>query len=306
MSTACIFALDNSYELVFKVFFHTLQETSSIPSETEIFILHAGSLEAETIRRIQSFTAGYKREVHFLNIEEHIPDNLPLASGDHVSAATFYRLFIADILPTHIKTAVYLDSDMVALKSIASLFSVQCKGSLVAAVDHCSPRDQLRLWGEKGGSYFQAGVLVIPVETWRAQMLSKRFIETMQNSAKSICWWDQDILNISLEGSWSRLPVWMNVCRDLQRIIPRKMVNKNACLIHYSGKEKPWNTKRHHTHDIHWLKAYKRLYGKKYHKSIITMHELRTMVAWFLDVALKPLLRALAPRRSKFRWTNLR
>jgi lipopolysaccharide biosynthesis glycosyltransferase len=306
MGTACIFSLDNSYELPFKVFFHTLNETSSIPIEVEIFILHTDSLAEEAMGRIQSFINGYGREAFFLNVKEYIPSDLPLAPGDHVSSATFYRLFIGEILPKRIETAIYLDSDMVAIRSIAPLFSIRLDQSLIAAVDHCSPRDQLRLWGEKGGTYFQAGVLVIPTDKWRSQNLSRIFIHNMQKNKQSICWWDQDILNISLRGKWRRLPIWMNVCRELQMTIPEEMINKDACLIHYSGQNKPWNSRSWLMHDKHWLKAYKRLHGKEFHAADVTKDRLIPLIKALIITILKPFRQFLISPKTKFKWTNLK
>lgn len=241
-----------------------------------------------------------------MNIEKMIPENLPIRPGDHVSAATFYRLFIAEILPSHITTAIYLDCDMIALKSIASLFSTDIGNFLVGAVDHCSPRDQLRLWGEKSGTYFQAGVLVIPTESWRKQYLYRSFLKTINEDNGNICWWDQDVLNITLNNNWHRLPIWMNVCRELQNTIPREIVGEKTCLIHYSGRDKPWNKTYYLPYDEHWLRAYERLFGTKYSKPILPLScQLSALISWARST-LKSICSASATLRSTFKWTSLK
>lgn len=156
-----------------------------------------------------------------------------------MSPATFYRLFIAEILPPDIDQAVYLDADMLALRSIAGLFDEPLH-ELVAAADHCSPDNEIRLWGERGGTYFQAGVLVIHLQSWREQAILQRFLEVMTNHQERIQFWDQDVLNIALRDRWQRLPIWCNVCGSVLQALPLRLIKDQAALIHYSGRSKPW------------------------------------------------------------------
>jgi lipopolysaccharide biosynthesis glycosyltransferase len=240
LTSACVFCIDDAYVMPFQVLFHSLEATGSIPANTSLFILHTAELSSVSIAMLQSYLSGYGRSASFLDATDLIPADLPIRPGDHVSAATFYRLFIAEILPPDIDQAVYLDADMLALRSIAPLFNEPVQG-LVAAVDHCSPYNEVRLWGERGGTYFQAGVLVIPLQTWREQGILDRFIHVMANEQERIQWWDQDVLNIALRDSWQRLPIWCNVCEAVHRALPLPLIEAQAALIHYSGSSKPWN-----------------------------------------------------------------
>ena len=240
MNSACVFCIDDAYVMPFQVFFHSQEATGSIPASTSLFILHAAALSSESIEMLQAFLGRYGRVASFVDATALIPEDLPIHQGDHVSPATFYRLFIAEILPPNIDQAVYLDADMLALRSIAPLFNEPVQ-DLVAAVDHCSPADGVRLWGERGGTYFQAGVLVIPLQTWREQNILQRFLDVMANEQDRIQWWDQDVLNIALRDSWQRLPIWCNVCEAVHRALPLPLIEAQAALIHYSGSSKPWN-----------------------------------------------------------------
>lgn len=255
MNTACVFSIDNEYVMPFQVFFHSLEETRSIPDHVSLYILHTEDLDNLSISLLDAFLARYGRSVTFLDATHVVPRDLPIRPGDHVSPATFYRLFIADILPSDIDQAVYFDADMLALSSVRSLFAQPVNG-LVAASDHLAPSNELRLWGDQGGSYFQAGVLLIPLQIWRQQRLVQRFLRIMSTEHDRIQWWDQDVLNIALRDQWERLPIWFNVCEAVHQVLPLSLIEQHAAIIHYSGSRKPWNSLKPSPFTDHWDRAY--------------------------------------------------
>lgn len=266
MNTACVFSIDDAYVMPFQVFFHSLETTCSIPPGTPIFILHTTSLSNHSIRELESFLSRYRRSGTFLDASHLIPTELPIRSGDHVSPATFYRLFIAEILPPEIDQAVYLDADMLALRSIADLFAIQVD-ALVAAADQCNPCEGIRLWGDKNGTYFNAGVLVIPVKRWLQQGLLQQFLNVLATEEQRILWHDQDILNITLTHHWQRLSVWLNVDVAVVYALPGPMIEEHARLIHFSGKSKPWNALNPSPFTSQWDQAYHEVFGEHFDRS---------------------------------------
>jgi len=263
MNTACVFCIDDAYVMPFQVFFHSLQATGSIPADTSLYILHTVALSSTSIGTLQASLHRYGRSASFVDATALIPADLPIRPGDHVSPATFYRLFIAEILPPEIEQAVYLDVDMLALRSIAALFQEPVQ-QLLAATDHCSPDNEIRLWGERGGTYFQAGVLVIPLQTWREQRILQRFFAVMANEQERIQWWDQDVLNISLQNSWDRLPIWFNVGQHARRLGESVDIFPNIRLIHYDGSHKPWNSPINDVYVELWRDAFKQVFGRPF------------------------------------------
>ena len=268
MNSACVFCIDDAYVMPFQVFFHSLEATSSIPASTPIFILHTAALSSESIVTLQVFLGRYGRSASFLDATALIPEDLPIRPGDHVSPATFYRLFIAEILPSDIEQAVYLDADMFALRSIAHLFDEPVQ-ELVAAADHCSPTDEFRIWGERGGTYFQAGVLVIPLRLWREQVILQQFLKVMANEQERIQWWDQDVLNIALEDRWQRLSIWCNVCASVHKALPLPLIESNVALIHYDGRSKPWNAYNPSPFTGHWDQGYKAAFLQPFNRKAL-------------------------------------
>ena len=268
MNTACVFCIDDAYVMPFQVFFHSLEATASIPASAPLYILHTAALSSKTIGMLQEFLGHYGRFASFVDATALIPADLPIRPGDHVSPATFYRLFIAEILPAEIEQAVYLDADMLALRSIASLFDEPVH-ELVAAVDHCSPSLEIDLWGGCGGSYFQAGVLVIPLCTWREQAILLRFLEVIASEQERIQWWDQDVLNIALRDRWQRLPIWCNVCEAVHQALPLSLIEPHAALIHYSGSRKPWNAYDPSPFTAHWDQGYEAAFNHPFNREAL-------------------------------------
>jgi len=267
MNTACVFSIDDAYVMPFQVFFHSLETTQSIPEKTPLFILHTSSLCHDSIATLSKFLGGYQRAARFLDASDIVPADLPIRSGDHVSAATFYRLFIAEILPGEIDQAVYLDADMIALRSIAPLFTEPVE-ALIAAADHCAPAEAVRLWGDQGGNYFQAGVLLIPLQTWRHQQMAQRFIEVMRSEQSRIQWWDQDVLNIALCDQWQRLPIWCNTCEAVLKGFSLHQVEQSAMLVHYSGSQKPWNSLKASPLNNYWDQTYAAVFGVPFDRQV--------------------------------------
>jgi lipopolysaccharide biosynthesis glycosyltransferase len=274
LKAACVFSIDDAYVTPFKVFFHSLEATCSLPKDIAIYILHTDSLSQHSIGLLLSFLSNYNREPIFLDASHHVPDNLPIKDTDHVSTATFYRLFIANILPHDVDLAVYLDADMLALRSADFLFS-RPVSNLVAAVDHCTPINGLRLWGDCGGEYFQAGVLVIPLKKWRDHHLAERFLRVINDERDRIQWWDQDVLNLALSGEFTRLPIWFNVCDSVVETLPHEELDQNAIIIHFSGNSKPWSWYHPSPYTDQWDAAYKEVFGVAFDRSSLKPHRKR-------------------------------
>jgi lipopolysaccharide biosynthesis glycosyltransferase len=149
---ALTFALDDAYAAPFKVLWHSLMATDSIPWGTPIFLLHGGDRLSAGVRRdLASYIGGYGRSMQFIDANHLLPRDLPIQWHNHATEAAFIRLFLGSALPTTITSAVYLDVDAVALHSLRELFELPLTAP-IAAADHLAPAVALRLWGDRGGS----------------------------------------------------------------------------------------------------------------------------------------------------------
>ena len=261
-----VFSLDDNYLIPFRVFIHSLYATYSIPKECNIFILHSNDLSPASILDLSRVLNDYSLDPEFINVESAFSADFPLKKWDHVSLATYYRLFIGELLPRSMSHAVYLDCDMLAVRCVRDIIDLPVS-KLIAAVDHCKPSEGLRIWGAKGGCYFQAGLIKIPVSKWKDLDLAKQFLDVIKNDNDRIKWWDQDVLNITLCDQWERIPVWYNLTREILDLLDPDLISSCARIIHFTGPYKPWNSYRPSPFTDHWDRCYHDAFGKRFDRS---------------------------------------
>lgn len=258
---ALVFSIDDAYVMPFKVLWHSLVKTESIPEEVPVFILHAETLSVNSIQNLTEFLEKYGRAVTFKDARPFVPDDVPLSH--HISKATYYRLFISSILPEYVTTAVYLDSDAVVLRSIRELFELKLTEP-IAAADHMAPSIAFRLWGGLVGEYFQAGVILVDIQKWRANKLEDEFKKILIEQRERIQWWDQDVLNIAFQNNWQRLPIWFNLSGRARAEIPSEMVDKYGCFFHLDGGNKPWKYYSGGWLATQWYALYFETFGERF------------------------------------------
>lgn len=260
-----VLAFDDNYVMPFKVLWHSIMQTNSLPLETPVFILHTQSLSEKSISDISYFAENYKTYFHFIDASDYITQNLPISH--HISDATYYRLYMASLIPNWVSTIIYFDTDIVVAKSIKYLFELALNCP-IAATDHFSINDAIRLWGSESGQYFQAGVLIVNLETWRSRNLEKTFTKIIEEHTDRILWWDQDVLNIAFENNWQRIPVWFNVSNSVRRYIDKKTIQKETIIYHFDGKGKPWNNLADVKFSEMWYKMYEEVFKKEFNMKL--------------------------------------
>ena len=242
---------------------HTLLKNGNVPKSSGIFVIHDSSLGMKSRGRIQKFASEHARSVAFLNAAGRIPAGLPLSPSDHVTEATFFRLFAATLLPPDITSVLYLDCDLLVRQDIGGLLEVPVS-SPVAAADHLSPPDEIRLWGPLGGAYFQAGVLIINLDSWRANEADANFVQIAHRERHRIRWWDQDILNLAFANAWERLEIWNNVGFRVVETFPKEVVDRCARIVHFDGADKPWVIDKPRAFRDEWFREYRDVFGRPF------------------------------------------
>lgn len=263
-SRAIVFAIDSNYIVPFEVAFFSLVYRGKIEASVPIFILYEkGRLSVSDQNKVKRFGDCLGYQFRYIDCTNCLPKTLPIKSQDHVSQATFYRLFASSILPDDIDTVLYLDCDIVVTQSLAYLMQVPLN-SPVAAVDHFSPSNEFRLWGEKGGCYFNAGVTLFDLKWMRDNNQEEQFSQILKTEFDRIRWWDQDVLNIAFQDNWQRLPIWYNVSSCAMNFLLQDEVYEQACLMHFDGSHKPWDPLNERNYRDIWLDAYQATYGIKF------------------------------------------
>ena len=178
--------------------------------------------------------------------------------------ATYFRLLIADLLPSHLLRAIYLDCDLLVLGDIAELWSLPFEGRAALAVQIRPPLAvNLDVLPSECGitsdlPAFNAGVLVVNLEQWRTEQLGARALDLATRYASGFRSWDQDALNCALIGRWGRLPLAWNYrpeALELPEWRPSGYSRDEAIdavrkpkIVHFVGAFKPWDPSGDHAY----------------------------------------------------------
>lgn len=176
-----------------------------------------------------------------------------IKAGTAVTQASYYRLMLSDILPETIHKVLYLDGDVIVRHSLLSLWNTDLKEHPVAAVTDMSEgilEYYQRLGYPSCLGYFNTGVMLVNLEYWREHEVVKDLMCTLQEYAKKLKWWDQDVLNVAFSKNKVILPLkynfvdgflWKFPLYDSQKY--KKEVDearKDPVIVHFITSEKPW------------------------------------------------------------------
>lgn len=179
-----------------------------------------------------------------------------LLEGLNSNLANYVRFVIHELLPNATK-AMWMDADTIFNCDIVEMYRRTLVNSsyVIAAVPvdgppHGVKRVIKRKYLKRYSSYtFNAGVYVVDLEKWRSKdMTSKIRKLTLKNRKNRFYnYGSQPPLALAIGDQFEHLsPAW-NV--KVNKLNLGLLGKEKACLYHWSGKRKPWNTKN--DPDIH-------------------------------------------------------
>lgn len=192
----------------------------------------------------------------FYNIDGHLFDNFPsLGSGLYLTKATYYRLYLSEMLPQSMNKVLYLDCDMIVRTDISELWNVDVEDvAVAAAMDGMDGMIQLynRLGYPIEKGYFNAGMLLINLKYWRKHDILNRCLNFIRDSRELIVSHDQDVLNVVLQNSKKNVDITYNFGEcflyrpqnmSFNFLKHKKEIDafiNNPAIVHYTVS-KPWN-----------------------------------------------------------------
>ncbi len=265
---------DNHYVMPTGVLIHSIGAHNQEPIEYHILINERFDEKNRLMLQLEAAKTG--DECSFYSVEKSLTFFLPFGREgmpQHVSIATYYRLFITEFLPCDIHKILYLDGDIIVRKSLSVLWNTDIKGYPLGAVHDMSEplnADRLGL-----SSYFNAGMLLINLDFWRENHCMESFVSFIKNNEEKIQLHDQDVLN----GVFSHLVKWLPLTYNFQNgfilSAPHKQYNPilqkeidlcktNPAIIHYTVYNKPWNVACFHPYREEWRRYQKQTRWKGY------------------------------------------
>jgi len=203
---------------------------------------------------IASVVAPYHRaSVRFYRIAEQILENSFPKVNEAITRASYFRLYLTDILPPSIDKILYLDGDVIVRHSLKELWSTDLSGYALAAVPDGREGTLDRFEGlgyPKSLGYFNAGVLLINLAYWRDHQAIKLFGDFLRDRWETIRLHDQDVLNYVFREQKTRLPIKYNLqdgflCKTPEYDESRYgeeviAARRDPVIVHFTWNSKPW------------------------------------------------------------------
>lgn len=232
--------------------------SNTIASNISISIIYS-NINDKSKSKLESYIKKYTSNVKFILINESKLKRFPVS--DHITLASYYRIFLADLLDTEIKKVLYLDCDLIVKKDILNLWNVDISDySHAAALENGLDIIHKNALGIlNNDNYFNAGVMLINLEYWRNNDISKKSFEFIQNEFNKIKFWDQDVLNFVLQSQWFVIDQTWNANEILFKphLWKTRKFNQIKCqafekarldpaIVHFTGTHKPWHSYSDH------------------------------------------------------------
>jgi len=244
--------LDHGYIEPLRVMLASLCD-SNPGAELKIFVAHI-SLTPADLDRIRSAVKPGSCEIVDVRVPEEEYPNLPFTKRWPKEACL--RIFAAHILPD-IDKILYLDPDLIVINRIEPLYDIDLGSNFFAASTHMfEPMQYLcrvRLKMAKDSVYINSGVMLMNLSQLRREQKVREVYDYVLENKQKLILYDQDILNgmysdrtlavdplrYNLDDRYFKL---YNLFQTEQKDrIDYGWVKDNTVILHFCGKEKPWN-----------------------------------------------------------------
>ncbi len=215
-----------------------------------VHLLHHG-LDRKNISILQDLAMQYEQSIRFYDVDESALGDVAIASyHPDLSISTYYRLFLPSLLDVDVHRILYLDCDVIVLRSLTALFHLDIDGYGVAAVRDGVPYDDhhRNVMGlALDDRAFCAGVMLINLDYWREHHCQDRMLRFANEMGPKLVMEDQDVLNHEFRGHWFELPYKYG--RTPMAIVPIDAAQRYSdmrdyffepSIIHYAAHVKPW------------------------------------------------------------------
>lgn len=177
------------------------------------------------------------------------------------SPASYLPLLIPDLIEED-RSVMYLDSDLLVMGDLNELWKLRlnAEAPVHAVLDYgfhsvgAALKDNAaeRLGMDADAPYFNSGVLLIDLPSWRRDRVAERALDFAREHPEVMRFTDQDALNAVIQGGWEQLdPRWnvlvgsidlmaATVGDEAERAEFKDLLTNAPHIVHFSGQQKPW------------------------------------------------------------------
>lgn len=263
--------INDNYVFPTKVMLTSLCENNRFEKHYIYILYDKRNLKEKNIKDIQLLEKRLNLKINPIEIDANLFSECP--TNYHLSIETYFRFLAQDVLPQDIERVLWLDADMIIIKSLKDFYYQDFENKSIVVCKTANPNasDFLRRLdlGINVG-YFNAGIILFNLKAIRERINTQIFFECIKMNKEKIVWLDQDVLNIVFANdkklleeqvyNWTFFSDTVFSKRDLVDI------EEKVYVLHYIGGEKPW----HVTYQNKAIK-YFRKYARKQEKLIASL-----------------------------------
>ncbi|MDO4283632.1 MAG: glycosyltransferase [Clostridia bacterium] len=237
----------------------------------DIYILHK-DLKKQDLNVIQRGLDPKQFNIIDIQISRSEIDKFPVYQRRY-PVEIYFRIFATKYLPDTMDRILYLDSDTLIINSLKELYDMDFESNYYIASTHIRKMlhkfHEIRLDMNEEEPYINTGVLLINLKELRKIQLEKEVIQFVKKNEKKLMLPDQDIIS-ALYGDKIKLvdPLKYNLgdralmlynLNNPKNKITLKWICKNTVIIHYYGRNKPWNKEYIGKLDVFYHRIQKRM-----------------------------------------------
>jgi len=249
-------AADGAFAAPLAVMVRSILATAEPRRPIDLFVVDAG-LTADDKRRLLASWVSDRLHVAWVPLGASRLGGLPV--WGRMPAITYARLAIGDLLPASCRRALWLDADVVLTHDVGALWDADPGSAVICAVqDLVVPFAKSALGIQRHESlgvnpempYFNAGVMLIDLDAWRAGRVAERAVEYLRTHWRHVTLWDQEGLNVALRDAWRPLDPRWNIIASVsgRRFFTPEHLDdheyleavRDPWIVHFAGTWKPW------------------------------------------------------------------
>lgn len=242
-SAHVVFAADGKYAAYAGIAMYSIIKNN--PARALHFHILADGIASRDLERLQRLCAKHGAELLVHDAKSTLDVKVQnLKTNKYLSRTTYARLLLDQFLPPDISRVLYLDCDTLCCANLDALWDKLDTIQTIAAAPDSGADTALRktaLGLPDGRAYCNAGMLLINMDTWRKQDIGGRLLRYLHEAPPDkIRYHDQDALNALLWREMDVLPANWNFQFNEMPPAQADVLSRDAAIIHYTGRLKPW------------------------------------------------------------------
>jgi len=211
-----LYSCDDKYSPYTGVSITSLFESNKELDEINVYVLGLGLSELN-LMKFKKLEETYSRRITIIDAKE-IDDYLAERGAKlwHSSRATFFRLFVQQVLPDDVENILYMDSDIVIVDSLAELENFEFEENKACAMTY------LRLFEgynkyiglKENDKCYATATLFINMPNWRKLNCHERIMNNIDKGYARFYAVDVDLASHTLQENIQLLPAKYSVVPD--------------------------------------------------------------------------------------------